>query len=297
MCSACPERVTNDGLRGTANVGHCAWWRVVLVALIGFALSDVSLAESPRVIRVAADPNNLPFSNDRGEGFENKIVALIARELGASVEYTWHAQRRGFFRETLKDGSCDLVAGVPKGFERTLTTRPYYRSSYVIVTRRNRRLRFQSLDDPALRDLSIAVQMIGDDAANSPPAHALARRGMIDNVRGFTVYGDYRERDPPARIVDAVADGSVDVAIVWGPLAGYQALKYGGALQLEPLPALDPLTRQPFAFSICMGVRRSAVALRNDIDTVLAHRKSEIDAILSDYGVPYAKGGDDEGAH
>jgi len=142
-------------------------------------------------LRVCADPNNLPFSNRRGEGFENVLVERIARDLGRRVEYTWWAERRGFVRNTLKAGLCDLIPGVPSGFEPALVTRPYYRSTYVFVSRRDRRLRLRSFDDPRLARLKIGVQMIGNDAANSPPAHALARRGRIANVVGYTVYGDY----------------------------------------------------------------------------------------------------------
>src|SRR4051812_10916750 len=175
---------------------HCLKRAIFASVGVLFLLSRAPAAEpaqADRILRVAADPNNLPFSNERLEGFENKIVALVARELGATVEYTWHAQRRGFVRQTIKEGNCDLVAGVPKGFDMLLTTRPYYRSTYVAVARASRHLDIRSLDDPRLKQLTIGVQMIGDDFANTPPAHALSERGCIQNVRGFTVYGDYRE--------------------------------------------------------------------------------------------------------
>src|SRR5207253_1835343 len=147
----------------------------------------------------------LPFSNRRLEGFENRIGALIARELGAKVSYTWWAQRRGFFRNTLKAGLCDVVLGVPAGFEMAATTRPYYRSTYVFVTRRGRGLDVRSFDDASLRRLKIGVPLAGNDYANPPPAHALSRRGIVDNVVGYTLYGDYAAANPPARIVEAVA--------------------------------------------------------------------------------------------
>jgi mxaJ protein len=244
------------------------------------------MGNDPRVLRVAADPNNLPFSNDRREGFENRIVELVARELGAKVEYTWRAQRRGFFRETMKEGNCDLVAGVPRGFDPVLTTSPYYRSGYVLVQHSERGLRFESLDHPELRALTIGVQMIGDDFANTPPAHALSRRGITQNVRGYSVYGDYREPNPPARIVDAVARGEVDVACVWGPLAGYFARQHGTRLVVTPLPSFDVPSQQPFAFEIAMGVRKSNPALRDELNVVLARKQPEIDAILREFGVP-----------
>jgi len=245
-------------------------------------------APTSRVLRVAADPNNLPFSNSRLEGFENRIVALIAQELGARVEYTWLPERRGFFRQTLKEGSCDLVAGVPKGFERALTTAPYYKSTYVFLSRADRNLDISSFDDPRLRDLQIGVQMIGDDYMNTPPAHALAQRGMAQNIHGYTVYGDYAEEAPLGKIVDAVARGEVDVAVVWGPLAGYYAKRCQGVFALTPVSSTENLGVLPVTFDICLGVRRSEPELRDELNTVLAKKHSEIEAILNEYGVPLA---------
>ncbi|HEY9233175.1 MAG TPA: hypothetical protein VIS78_13560, partial [Blastocatellia bacterium] len=159
----------------------------------------VSEAKAGRVLKVCADPNNLPFSNDRGEGFENKIAELIASEMNATVEYTWWAQRRGFVRNTLKAGNCDCLMGVPLGFEMAATTGPYYRSTYVFVYRKDSGFAVHSFDDPILKRLRIGVQMVGDDYANTPPAHALANRHIVTNVRGYTLYGDYRQPNPPAR--------------------------------------------------------------------------------------------------
>ena len=240
------------------------------------------------VLRIAADPNNLPFSNERLEGFENKIADLVARELGATIEYQWHAQRRGFFRETLKDGDADVVMGVPKGFERALTTQPYYCSSYVFVTRAERRLKLASYDDPALRRLHIGVQLVGDDGVNTPPAHEFAARGIITNLVGFTLYGDYAQPNPPARIVEAVANGAVDAAVVWGPLAGYFAKQQTNALTLAPVkPGEDSVL--PSAFEICIGVRKGNRELCDAINEVLARRRPDIERILHEYGVPQAQ--------
>jgi mxaJ protein len=238
------------------------------------------------VLRVCADPNNLPFSNRRGEGFENAIVELLARDLGRRVEYTWWAERRGFVRNTLKAGLCDLVPGLPSGSELALVTRPYYRSTYVFVTRRSRGLHLRSFDDPRLARLRIGVQMIGNDAANSPPAHALARRGMVANVVGYTLYGDYRDPDPPARIVAAVARGEVDAAVVWGPLAGYFARQAAVPLALAPVEPQIDLPFLPFVFDIAMGVRRGDNALRDQIDAALEREAPAIGRILDRYGVP-----------
>jgi quinoprotein dehydrogenase-associated probable ABC transporter substrate-binding protein len=251
-----------------------------------------SPSPSPRShLRVCADPNNLPFSNVRQEGFENKIASLIAREMKTDVEYTWWAQRRGFVRNTLKANECDLVIGVPTSFELVQTTAPYYRSTYVFVYRKDRGLKIHSFDDPLLHRLKIGVQMIGDDFANTPPAHALTNRNIIQNVRGYTVYGDYTQANPPARILEAVTKGEVDVAIVWGPLAGYFATRQKVPLEVTPVSPEIDLPYLPFVFDISMGVRRGDDALREELEQIIALKRAEIESILDDYGVPQIKKG------
>lgn len=247
-------------------------------------------AKQTRRLRVCADPNNLPFSNQRGEGLENKLAELIAQDLHAEVEYTWWAQRRGFIRNTLKAGACDLVMGVPKEFDLAQTTTPYYRSSYVFVSRKDHGLKVSSLDDAVLRRLKIGVQLIGDDGANSPPAHALAARGIVTNVRGYTVYGDYSVANPAARIVDAVINQEVDVAIVWGPLAGYFAKQAPVALSLMPISPVTNAPLLPFVYDISLGVRRGERDFQQEVETVLAHHKSDIENLLDEYGFPRVKG-------
>ena len=238
-----------------------------------------------RELRVCADPNNLPFSNKRGEGFENRVMEILAQDLGATVTYTWWAQRRGFLRNTLKAGLCDVVPGVPASMETLRTTAPYYRSTYVFVARTDEPA-ITSLDDVMLREGKVGVQLIGDDGWNTPPAHALARRGIVDNVRGYTVYGDYRLPNPPARIVDAVANGEIDIAIVWGPLGGYFAAREPVALRITPVHPERDGAMLPMVFDIAMGVRKEDEALKQDLERALDHRRTEVDAILAAYGVP-----------
>jgi mxaJ protein len=245
----------------------------------------------PAELRVCADPNALPYSNAQGQGFENVIVELLAHELGRPVRYAWWAQRRGFVRQTLQAGQCDVIPGVPAGFVPTLNTAPYYRSSYVFVQRADATRPVRSLDDPALRELRIGVQLVGADGTNPPPAHALSRRGIVDNVRGYPVYGDYREPNPAAAIISAVADGSVDVALVWGPLAGYFARRAPVPLTLAPVtpPADPPLT---FVVDIAMGVRQEDRTLRDALDAALARRRADIARVLDAFGVPRADPGE-----
>ena len=257
--------------------------RLALALLLPLLLS---CSQAPRELRVCADPNNLPFSNRAGQGFENRLAALIARELGANLHYTWWAQRRGNVRETLNAGLCDLIPGVGAGLEMLATTRPYYNSTYVAVTRADRGLDIDSFDDPRLRTLRVGVVMIGDDFSNTPPAHALGRRGIVGNVRGFMVYGDYSRPAPQSPIVEAVASGRIDVAFVWGPVAGYFAPRQGARLRLTTLPAEDPVAHQPMAFGVAMGVRRGDRALRQEVEAILDRRHGEVAAILASYGVP-----------
>lgn len=249
-------------------------FRWLVVALFA---SSVSAAPA---LRVCSDPDNLPFSNTRGEGFENRLATLIAHDLGMPLEYYWFSQRRGFVRNTLKAEKCDVIMGVPSSFELALTTRPYYRSSYMFVTRRDRNLRIRSLDDPRLRTLKIGVQMIGDDYASSPPAHALANRGIVRNVSGYLVYGGLRT------VVDAVAKGDVDVSAVWGPTAGYFMHESRVPLVAEPVTPQIDLPFLPFVFDISMAVRRGDNALRDKLDAVIERRRADIDKILDAYNVP-----------
>jgi mxaJ protein len=244
-------------------------------------------AAPSRVLRVCADPNNLPFSNDRRQGFENRLAELVAARLGAHVEYEWWAQRRGFVRNTLRAGLCDAIMGVPSSFELAATTRPYYRSTYVFVTRAGEPIP-ESFDDPLLRERTVGVHLIGDDFANSPPAHALSARGIIRNVRGYSVYGDYRSPNPPAALVNAVADRTIDLAVAWGPLAGYFARRAATPLQSTPVSPEIDLPFLPFVFDMSMAVDRGNDALLAELDQVIVSERAAIDALLAEYGVPRA---------
>jgi mxaJ protein len=265
---------------------------LLLVPLLAQSASAVAPAGAPRELRVCADPNNLPFSNAKREGFENKIAELLASDLHAKLTYVWWAQRRGFVRNTMNAGLCDVFIGIPSSFERTRPTIPYYRSTYVFVTRRNGP-RVASFDDPILKKITIGVQIVGDDGAETPPAHALTKRGIVKNQRGFTLYGDYSKPNPPARIMEAVARGDVDVAVVWGPLAGYFATREGVPLRIKPVSPQIDLPYLPFVFDISMGVRKGDDALREELNAFITRRSREIAKILDSYGVPrvgYGKG-------
>jgi mxaJ protein len=258
-----------------------------LFLLVVFALGNRTvLEEEQKQFRVCADPENFPFSNRQLEGFENKIADLIAKELGASPTYIWWGQRRGFIRNTmkatLKEARCDVVIGVPKGYDLVRWTKPYYRSTYVFVYPQSKGFQIKSLDDPILRRLRIGVHLLGDDYENPPPVHELAKRGLVDNVVGYDTF--YSRENPPSRIIDAVASGEIDVAIVWGPAAGYFAKQQHVPLELVPVPSGKG--DLPFAFDISMGVRQGDEELKTQLEKVLDRKQAEIRKILEDYGVP-----------
>jgi quinoprotein dehydrogenase-associated probable ABC transporter substrate-binding protein len=262
----------------------------LLLAEAATADSSPSLPPAPQVapdpahLRVCADPNNLPFSNAKGEGFENHIAALLAHDFHEPLAYYWLPQRRGFVRNTLQAGNCDVMFGVPADYELASPTRPYYRSSYVFVTRADRHLDLHSFDDPRLRNLRIGVHLIGADYSNTPPAQALADRGIVSNVRGYSIYGDYSQPDPPRTLIDAVAADQIDVAIAWGPQAGYFARTEKVPLMITAVA--DHAAQLPMQFSIAAGVRRGDADFKRRLDTALARHHTEIRDILVAYGVP-----------
>ncbi len=231
-----------------------------------------------RDLKVCADPDNLPFSNTKQQGFENRIAELIAADLHAKLQYVWQRMGRGFVREYINKGECDLLVGIPTQYRPMLTTAPYYRSTYVFVTRRDHGVKPASLNDPALHQMKIGVQALEEEY--TPPATALARRGMQSEIVGFDII------DEADSIVRAVADGKVDTAIVWGPQAGYFARDFGNRLELTPVtPEVDP-PGLPLTFSISMGVRKGNTALRDELDSELQRRQADIQRILRDYGIP-----------
>jgi mxaJ protein len=259
--------------------------KALVLATAALLLGSCNLVQ-PRRLVACADPNNLPFSNRSGQGFENKLAEMIASDLHAKLDYVWWAQRRGYVRNTLNEQKCDFWPGIGSNVEMVATTRPYYRSSYVFVSRAADKLGGLTLDDPRLRKLKIGVQMVGNDATNTPPAHALASRGIIGNVRGYMLYGDYSKPNPPAEIVDGVARGDVDVALVWGPLAGYFAARSPVPLHLEPVTPWLADMQWPMQFDVSVGVQKDNQKLLRQIDQILARRSGEIRTLLAAYRVP-----------
>jgi mxaJ protein len=262
-------------------------WLWLAPAQAAPAATDSHVAR-PAALRVCADPNNLPFTNRAGQGFENRIAQLLASDLGLPVTYTWWPQRRGFIRNTLKAQRCDVVLGLPAGFEMAELTAPYYASTYVFVTRRGTSLaNLKTLDDPRLRQVRIGLHAIGDDYANVPPAEALAARGITGNIVGYSIYGDYSKPNPPSELIKAVARGDIDVAIAWGPLAGYYAAQAQPALVVTPIQArTDHPEVLPLDYAIAMGVRHGDDELRSKLQASLDRHRRDIDRLLDQYHVP-----------
>ncbi len=235
-----------------------------------------SVAAYGATLKVCADPNNLPFSDQQQQGFENKIARLLAHDLNTQVSFEWQRMGRGFLRDVMNKGACDVLLGVPVGMRGLLVTEPYYRSTYVFVGRAGD-APIQSLDDPALGSKKIGVQVLDEDYA--PPASALARRGLSASVRGYNM-------DDPGAIIAAVADRQVDLAIVWGPLAGYYAAKYGRKLRLQPVQPEIDASHIPFTYAIAAAVQSNQRELYSKLSASLAKEHEPIQQILRNYHVP-----------
>ena len=251
---------------------------VVLLMTISPHLASQARGGRIEELRVCGDPNNLPFSNKKLEGFENKIAEVIAKEMGVPLTYYWWPHQRGMIRRTLKAGQCDALISIPEGWDPVLWTKPYYRSGYVLVYPKARGVQIKSLDDPVLEKLKIGVYV------NSPPAEALAEKGIMKNVVGYNQLYDYKQ-DRPGKIIEDLIAGEIDVAAVWGPVAGYYVKKLN-ASNLEVMPLLDGGHATPFTFEFSMGVREGDKVLKADLEQAISKRQAEIKKILEDYGVP-----------
>jgi mxaJ protein len=258
-----------------------AGWLVVVPMLLS-ACGNPAQAGAVKELRVCGDPNNLPFSNEKLEGIENKIADVIAGDLGMTVTYTWWPHQRGVVKRVLNTGRCDVMLGIPKGYDPVLWTKPYYRTGYVIAYRKDRGLKVRSLDDPQLQKLKIGVQV------NTPPHDALGQRGISgDNVIGYQLMFDsnFHAEDYPGKLVEDLIAGQVDVALVWGPIAGYFAKKKSAAIEIVLLED-RPESVDRFAFDISMGVKKNNKELKGKLEEALARKHDEIRHILEDFGVP-----------
>lgn len=241
--------------------------------------ADTSDLVSESRLRVCADPANMPFSNRGGEGFENELAEMLAAEMGRTVQYTWFPQATGFVRQTLSTGRCDVIIGYAQGDDFVLNTNHYYTSAYVIIVPENGKLAgIDRLSDPRMEDAKIGV------TAGSPPTTHLARLGLIDHVRAYSLVVDRRHEDPAAQMIADLEAGEIDAAILWGPIGGYYAKQAAGALELAPLLHEEGAPR--LFYRITMGVRQGELRWKRELNSTLRRNKEQIDAILEDYGVP-----------
>ena len=255
---------------------------LVAVLLLGLAgrvmAADHIEAVDRTTLRVCSDPASLPFSNHKQQGFENKIADLLAQDLKVPVKYTWYPDATGFLRNTLNARRCDLVMGIASGAELVLNTNPYYRSSYVIVTRRKDNLDITELNDPRLKKLRIGL------TAGTPPSDVIAGQGLMGNVRPYQLVVDTRFDSPGKLMIEDLAKGEIDVALLWGPIAGYYAKNFGDQLIVTPLVKEAKDARMDFY--ITMGVRPNEIEWKRQVDKLIQGNRDKIVAILKDYGVP-----------
>jgi quinoprotein dehydrogenase-associated probable ABC transporter substrate-binding protein len=233
----------------------------------------------PKVLRVCADPHNLPFSNEAGEGFENKLAELIAAKLGKSVAYTWYPNAPGFVRNTLAARRCDVIMGVPQGDDLVQTTNPYYRTAYALVSKPDSGLSdIETLSDPRLREKRIGI------VARTPPATNLAVNGLMANARPYPLVIDTRVESSAERMMQDLEKGEIDIAILWGPMAGYYAQRATPPFMVVPLVKENSGPR--LVYRITMGVRAADQTWKRTLNQLIHENQGEINKLLLSFGVP-----------
>jgi quinoprotein dehydrogenase-associated probable ABC transporter substrate-binding protein len=264
---------------------------IACVALAGGLGPKVALAQSaeggdlsielidPKVLRVCADPRNLPFSNEQGEGFENKLAQLVAEKLGKKLSYAWYPQAPGFVRNTLGAYKCDVIMGYPQGNDLVQSTNAYYRTAYALVFKPGTGLDGAiSLDDPRLKDKRIGL------VAGTPPSTALAASGLMLHTKPYQLVIDTRFDSSSQAMMQDLASGAIDVGVLWGPIAGYF-----GKLA-TPAMTVVPLTREtsgsPLIYRITMGVRAADQDWKRQLNRLIDENQPAINDLLLGYGVP-----------
>ena len=261
-----------------AKILHIALMAVLLVAARPVAAQTSDLV-SGNALRVCADPANYPMSDDKGQGYENRLAELIAQKLDKPVSYTWYPMATGFIRNTLRANKCDLVMGYAQGHEMVLNTNHYFTSAYTLVVPRDGSLdAVDSLSDPKLKGLKIGI------IAGSPPATHMARNGLLGKAKPYNLVVDRRHESPVIDMLDDLAAGKTDAVILWGPLAGpLVKLEYPG-LKVTPLTK-ETLPPRLF-FRITMGVRQGEKVWQRKLNSLIRRNQDEINRLLSDAGVP-----------
>jgi quinoprotein dehydrogenase-associated probable ABC transporter substrate-binding protein len=262
--------------------------RLLAALAVAAALTGPAQAQRAELIdrselRVCADPNNLPFSNQAREGFENRIAEIIGADLGVPVSYVWFPQVVGFVRNTLRARACDLVMGAVSGDAVMDTTNPYYHTGYMLVTRSADGIDARSIGDPALADKRFGI------IAATPPTDLLLRHGLLDHTRSYPLAVDTRFSNPARTMMQDLASGQIDVALVWGPIAGYAITRDHLPLKavfIEPEPDAPRLD-----YRIAMGVRANEPEWRRRINQAISRHQQEIAAVLAEYGLQSVEDG------
>jgi quinoprotein dehydrogenase-associated probable ABC transporter substrate-binding protein len=260
---------------------------LVLIAALSF-FTRAAIAQSPglgasaelvdpKTFRVCADPRNLPFSDEAGNGFENKLATLFAGKLGEPVSYTYYPQVIGFVRNTLNALRCDVVMGAAVGDDLMQTTVPYYRTTYALVFKPGNGLDgIDSLEDPRLKTRHIGI------VAGTPPATILAEQGLMLLAKPYALTVDTRIDAPTQTMVSDIESGTIDAGVLWGPIAGYRAQNANPHLTVVPLLK----EHERMDFRIALGVRHSDQEWKRKLNRLITENRAEIDRILTDYGVP-----------
>jgi quinoprotein dehydrogenase-associated probable ABC transporter substrate-binding protein len=233
----------------------------------------------PKVLRVCADPRNLPFSNEKGEGFENKLAEFLATKLQKKIDYMYFPQATGFVRMTLGAHRCDVIMGFPQGDDLVQGTNPYYRTAYALVSKQN-----SGLDDvTTLEDARLKGKHIGI-VAGTPPATNMAVNGLMTNAKPYPLMIDTRVDSSAEAMINDLNKGDIDAAILWGPMAGFYAKKASPPLHVTPL--VKEKTGPQLVYRIGMGVRRADQNWKRLLNRLIQENQPEINKILSDYGLP-----------
>jgi quinoprotein dehydrogenase-associated probable ABC transporter substrate-binding protein len=250
----------------------------LLVCETGTAAAQIRELVDRSELKICGEPNNLPFSDEKKEGFENKIAELIGSELGRKVDYVWVPRVVGFVRNTLRARLCDLVMGTVAGDDTMQTTNPYYYTTHVMLYRSDNGFGFEGPSDPRLAGLRLGV------VAGTPPADLLVRYDLMSHTKPYALMVDTRFESPTHEMVQDIVDGAIDVGFLWGPIAGYYRKRDALPLTLVVLKSEPGAIRM--AYHIAMGVRADEPEWRRRINAAILKRQTEITAILRDYGVP-----------
>lgn len=277
-------------------MGECHYLKITVAAVAAALLASVQLKTAPaqaateegelsielvdpNVLRVCADPHNLPFSNEQGQGFENKLAEFLAGKLGKSLAYAWYPQAPGFVRNTLAALKCDVIMGYPQGNDLVQSTNPYYRTSYAVVFKPASELEgIESLADPRLKTKRIGV------VAGTPPSTFMATSGLMANAKSYPLVVDTRFDSSSANMIKDLTSGDIDVGVLWGPIAGYYAK--ASIPELAVVPLTKQLNGPPLIYRIAMGVRFADQDWKRLLNKTIAENQGAINHILLEFGVP-----------